>query len=172
MNFGKIKKGRFMAAVGVIVLLAVVVGVVNGARRVHQPIEFNHKIHAGKLALPCSTCHTGVETGAYATLPSVSICLTCHSAPLSESKEEAKVREYGGEKGDIPWRRHTRMPDHVYFSHRRHVKSGEVPCERCHGKMEEREVPPSKAPVDLAMEDCIDCHEERGASVDCIHCHR
>ncbi|MBI2501012.1 MAG: cytochrome c3 [Deltaproteobacteria bacterium] len=82
------------------------------------------------------------------------------------------MREYAEKEGKIPWRRLTRMPDHVYFSHQRHVTSGKVSCEECHGKMEERNKPPTTAPKDLLMENCLECHQRQGASVDCISCHR
>lgn len=138
---------------------------------VAQPIAFNHKVHAKDL-LECSHCHQGVETGPFATLPKAEVCLTCHSTPLSKNPEEAKVRNYGDGKGEIPWRRLTRMPDHVYFSHQRHVKFGQVSCERCHGQMAERTRPPASAPQTLSMDDCLECHQKLGASQDCVLCHR
>lgn len=139
---------------------------------ISQPIAFNHKIHAGELKLECSHCHQGVETGPFATLPSVEVCLACHMSPLSQNPEEAKVRGYGGEKGEIPWVRLTRMPDDVYFSHRRHVKFGEIPCEQCHGQMAERVRPPQSAPMELTMDDCLACHQKNHATEDCVLCHR
>lgn len=53
-----------------------------------QPIAFSHLLHAGKGMLPdgrmgltidCRYCHTGVDTGAAATVPAVSTCMNCHS---------------------------------------------------------------------------------------------
>ena len=169
------KKYRTLLACGVLFLCAMIVVAVFFFRRtpaIAQPIAFNHKIHAGGLKLECVHCHQGVETSPFATLPATEVCLGCHVAPLSENPEEAKVREYGGEKGEIPWVRLTRMPDHVYFSHQRHVTFGEVACVQCHGKMEERTRPPSRAPRELSMNDCLDCHRRQGASIDCILCHR
>lgn len=170
-----IKKYRVYFICGILVLCVIVAILIVLSRwrsAVAQPIAFNHKVHAGDLKLACVHCHQGVESGPFATLPKAEVCLTCHAAPLSENPEEAKVREYGGEKGEIPWERLTRMPDHVYFSHQRHVRFGEIACERCHGKMEERTRPPSRAPKELSMNDCLDCHRRQGASVDCVHCHR
>lgn len=168
------KRWRLPVAGGILSLCAIVaIGMVLVRRKTAtaQPIAFNHNLHVGKLSLECSHCHQGVESGPFATLPKAEVCLGCHVAPLSENPEEAKVREYG-EKGEIPWRRLTRMPDHVYFSHQRHVKFGKISCEECHEKMEERTRPPPSAPRDLSMNDCLDCHRRQGASVDCISCHR
>ncbi len=167
----KLSRTTIALGAGGCLLLAAVL--VNSLRPgVAQPIAFNHKLHAGGLKLECTHCHQGVETGPFATLPKAEICLGCHVAPLSENPEEAKVREYGGEKGEIPWVRLTRMPDHVYFSHQRHVKLGGVGCETCHGKMAERTRPPGRAPRELTMDDCLECHQAKGASEDCVHCHR
>ncbi|MHC4142915.1 MAG: hypothetical protein ACYSUF_13995 [Planctomycetota bacterium] len=38
--------------------------------------------------------------------------------------------------------------------------------------MPDRTRPPTRGPVQIAMDTCIDCHEENGASVDCVACHR
>ena len=170
------KRVGFFIILGVLLLIAVIV-VIRFRSRVYQPIAFNHKVHVTDLGLDCSHCHTGVETGPFATLPTAEICLACHSTPLSKNPEEEKVRRYGegkggSPKGEIPWQRLTRLPDHVYFSHRRHVALGKVPCESCHGKMRERVVPPSRAPMELSMDDCLSCHRKQKASVDCVSCHR
>lgn len=169
-----LKRWRVPVAGGLLFLCAIIaLGVIVSRRKTAsaQPIAFNHKLHAATLGLECGHCHQGVETGVFATLPKAEICLACHAAPLSENPEEAKVREYG-EKGEIPWHRLTRVPDHVYFSHQRHVKFGQVSCETCHGKMTERTRPPSSAPMELSMNDCLDCHRRHGASIDCVSCHR
>ncbi len=174
MAIGILKKHRLFFVSSAFFLCGVIVISMFFSQRkpaVAQPITFNHKIHAGDMKLECAHCHQGVETGPFATLPKAEVCLACHSAPLSENPEEAKVRQFG-EKGEIPWRRLTRIPDHVYFSHQRHVKLGGIPCERCHGKMEERTKPPPSAPRELSMNDCLDCHRRLGASVDCVSCHR
>ncbi|MBI2082156.1 MAG: cytochrome c3 family protein [Deltaproteobacteria bacterium] len=168
----KLKGKTLLVVIAAIALFAILLGLPRLKRRVTQPISFNHKIHVTELKLECNHCHTGVETSAFAMLPSVEICMGCHVAPLSEKPEEAKVREYAEKGGEIPWRRLTRMPDHVYFSHQRHVTFGKISCELCHGKMGERNRPPTAAPKDLSMDDCLECHQRQKASVDCISCHR
>ena len=53
-----------------------------------QPIDFSHALHAGtgrtlegktQLQIDCIYCHSQVETGPKATVPSVSTCMNCHS---------------------------------------------------------------------------------------------
>jgi len=44
-----------------------------------QPIKYSHKLHAGELGLDCQYCHTGVTKGRHALVPSVNICMNCHS---------------------------------------------------------------------------------------------
>ncbi|MBI1909480.1 MAG: cytochrome c3 family protein [Deltaproteobacteria bacterium] len=164
------KRWGIFVALGLLLLIVVIL--LLRFRGVSQPIAFNHKVHVAGLGLDCTHCHVGVETTPFATLPTAEICLGCHSTPLSQNPEEEKVRLYGEERGEIPWQRLTRLPDHVYFSHQRHVTFGKVACEACHGKMPERVTPPSRAPVELSMDDCLGCHRQKGASEDCILCHR
>ena len=45
---------------------------------VEQPFDFSHQIHLSKGAV-CTDCHTGVETGPQAGMPSVNTCMICHS---------------------------------------------------------------------------------------------
>ena len=168
-----LNRRRLLVGGGLVVVFLIALGVGSRMKRgIIQPIAFNHKVHAGDLGLECSSCHTGVETSPFATLPSASICLGCHASQLSDNPEEGKVRNYGEDRGEIPWQRLTRQPEHVYFSHQRHVTFGKISCERCHGKMAERTKPPGAAPLELFMDDCLECHKKQGASQDCISCHR
>ena len=44
-----------------------------------QPVKFSHRLHAGQMAIDCQYCHTGVEKGRHALVPSVNICMNCHT---------------------------------------------------------------------------------------------
>ena len=83
-----------------------------------------------------------------------------------------KVRAYAARTEEIPWRRVTRVPPHVYFSHRRHVALGGIACADCHGAVAEAAVALTTAAVSLDMASCMGCHAQRGASNDCNACHR
>jgi mono/diheme cytochrome c family protein len=148
-----------------------------------QPIYYSHKVHAGVNQINCQYCHTGVYQGKQATLPSVNVCMNCHTAineyngaPLVKENgdivdgtaEIKKLYEYAGytpgETWDaskakpIEWVRIHNLPDHVYFNHAQHVNAGQVSCQQCHGDIQNMgEV---KQFADLSMGWCVNCHRE------------
>jgi hypothetical protein len=158
---------------GVILLLLVVGFFLTGGWTlpVRQPISFNHRIHI-ENDLECNTCHQLYEEHASAGRPELETCLTCHEELITENPEEKKILEYAEMEVEIPWRRIYRLPEHIYFSHRRHVMSGKVECNVCHGNMSERKSPPTRPLVNQSMEWCIDCHKKTDADEDCLACHR
>ncbi len=139
---------------------------------VEQPIDFDHRLHIEDIGFQCTDCHLYAETGIRATIPNVDICAYCHAAPMTDSTSEALVVEHI-EKGEpIPWRKVTRVPAHVFFSHRRHTSVADIECVTCHGDVEQRTTAFDRPPIKLSMSQCMDCHQERDASNDCILCHR
>jgi hypothetical protein len=143
----------------------------NGAHNVTQPIVFNHAKHLAN-GLSCTDCHVGVETQAHATLPTMDTCIACHATALTESAEEQKIRTLATEGKGLAWVRITRVPTHVYFSHRRHVTLAKLTCATCHGPMEKATVPPSRPYREFTMDTCIECHENNRGGTDCNDCHR
>jgi hypothetical protein len=144
----------------------------DGAEAVEQPIRYNHYKHTQELELDCTTCHEGVREATHATLPGVETCIGCHEEAVTDSSEEEKIRQYYSRQEEIPWQRLFQVPDHVFFSHRRHVTVAALECATCHGDMALRTSPPEKAPMAISMDACLACHRERGASIDCVSCHR
>ena len=133
-----------------------------------QPIAFNHAKHA---SAGCVLCHQGAGAGVRAGIPQGDVCIRCHAtAPASGVSELAWNDVTSGKR--IAWRRVTRVPDHVAFSHRRHTGPGQLACVSCHGDMGQRTEPPGRAPVRLVMDTCLTCHKREGASEDCAGCHR
>ena len=143
----------------------------NGSGGGVQPIAFNHSKHIA-AGLNCPDCHTGVETQASATLPTMETCMTCHAQALSQAAEEQKLRTLAAAGKELAWVRVNRMPAHVYFSHRRHVVLAKVACATCHGPMEQAVVPPVKPFREFTMGACIECHENNRGGTDCNDCHR
>jgi hypothetical protein len=139
---------------------------------VRQPIAFNHRLHVEEVGADCTDCHLHARTGARATIPNVTVCADCHLEALTESTEEARLVELIAAQQEIPWQKVFSVPDHVYFSHRRHATIAEIECETCHGPMREREQPVTRALPSMDMDACIACHERAGASNDCARCHR
>lgn len=164
--------------IGAIVLLMAVGGYAIGRTlfrpfdRVSQPIAFSHLKHAGDLGIECVTCHEYVSIGEHAGLPLLSTCMGCHEAPQTDQAEEQKVRDLAASgKNDI-FRKLFRMPDHAFYSHRRHVGIGNLPCETCHGAIAKTTSPPERPLVRVTMRFCLDCHHRRDVSSDCTRCHR
>lgn len=137
-----------------------------------QPIAFDHARH-GAEDLGCLDCHKTAETSPHASLPLIASCLLCHAEPKGESPEEAKVREYAERREEIPWVQVNRMPGHVYFSHAVHAKLAKMDCAECHGDMSSAKEPVTVSQVGhLTMRRCMECHFEKGASNDCLACHK
>jgi predicted CXXCH cytochrome family protein len=156
----------------VLVLIAMAILLSSGwTFPIRQPISFNHKIHA-ENEIECSTCHQLFETHISSGKPDLETCTTCHEEALTESKEELKLVEYIEAEEEIPWRRLNRLPDDVFFSHRRHVMVGKIECKTCHGDLGERSSPPTRPLIKKTMDMCIDCHREMEVTEDCISCHR
>ena len=121
-----------------------------------QPIAFSHKIHAGQYEIGCQYCHTGVEIGKSANIPSVNICMNCHSQIKTDSPEIQKLYAAQESGQPIEWVRVHNLPDLAYFNHSQHVKVGGVECQTCHGEIQEMEVVKQHAPLTMGW--CIDCH--------------
>lgn len=136
-----------------------------------QPIRYNHAVHISS-GLACEDCHVGARNQVHATLPGIDTCLMCHEEAMTDSPEEEKIRAFAAAGQEIPWTRVTRVPAHVYFSHRRHVALGGLDCADCHGAMETRTEPPRRPFGAVTMEACTECHAQRNVDNDCNRCHR
>lgn len=139
-----------------------------------QPIRFPHDIHAGKLGMSCLYCHYSADKSPIANIPAVSVCMGCHKMAVSDRPEIQKLTGYFERNEAIPWVEVYRLPDHVKFNHKRHVKAG-VQCMDCHGPVDR--MPQLYQYPSLKMGWCLDCHRQRlndpkfPAPMDCIVCH-
>lgn len=165
--------------------------------KVDQPLQFSHNVHTGEtVGLPCEECHSFREDGSFTGIPRLEKCAACHSQAVGTTTEEKMlVDEYVTPGREIPWLAYASQPQNAYFSHIRHVRMGEVACERCHGphgtsdRLEpfhrNRITGESKAiwgtslagikagPWDgMKMDDCSRCHKERGVPESCLTCHK
>jgi hypothetical protein len=148
-----------------------------------QPIPFSHKHHAGLFQIDCQYCHSGTDRSPSAGVPSVQLCMGCHSQFPPTYDELAGIRtlkQHWEEKKPVEWEQIYRLPEYVQFQHRAHVQKG-VACQTCHGPIEEMDkvfmtsqtvwwpwLLPSSKPE---MGWCIDCHRRNGATQDCNACH-
>jgi hypothetical protein len=159
------KKGIYLILTLTLAACAFVIG-----EKIKQPIEFNHKIHADN-DLECLDCHPYYKDHASSGRPALESCAACHEEPLGDSEAEKEVVRHIQEGTEIEWRRLFTVPEDVYFSHKRHVVLGEIPCKTCHGNIGESQSPP-RNPKQLSMKRCMKCHREKGVDNDCISCHR
>ncbi len=139
---------------------------------VDQPIAFNHRLHVEDVGLECTDCHLYAQTGERATIPNIQTCAGCHAEAAGDTAAEAQVVEHVESETAIPWRKVYWVPDDVFFSHRRHTALGGLECEVCHGSIRDRDAPITRQAVSIDMDRCMECHQERGVTNDCISCHR
>ncbi len=165
-------KVAILAAAGIVLVLFLFAASDSKEKNI-QPLAYNHKVHVEKAELKCTDCHLYAEQKASAAIPPLEVCQNCHSdQPLSGSPEEKKLLQYITEGKEIPWKRIYRVPNHVYFSHRRHVVGGEIECKVCHGDVAEFTEPVVSPAVPVTMENCMRCHKQRKITNDCLACHR
>lgn len=135
-----------------------------------QPFEFPHDIHAGKQIACTEYCHESVSTGPEAGLPSVRQCLACHRTVAVNRPPIRQITAMFERGEDFAWQRvfDYQPSAHVKFNHAPHIRA-EVQCSTCHGDIGGGTV--ARRNVDLTMGFCVNCHNERKASIDCLTCH-
>jgi hypothetical protein len=149
-------------ALSLVVAVLVIIGVVrffptasNQGYAPEQPIPFSHKLHAGQNKIACLYCHSGAEKSRHATIPSLNVCMNCHTVVKTESPYIQKIKEAYSKGKPIEWIRVHELPDYVYFSHKRHVAKG-VACETCHGNVKEMDRVEQKGALTMGW--CMECH--------------
>lgn len=168
-----------LLAIAAVLLLGWTLLAVSCAREgsANQPVGFTHRAHAEKK-VSCTFCHAGAERNSRAGIPSVTLCMICHSFVKPDSPEIVKVKAYFDRGEEIPWRRIYNLPGEaaVFFNHRRHAAAA-VPCATCHGDVASKDA--LRREVNLTMGFCVDCHKRNSSkfhdprlAADCATCHR
>lgn len=133
-----------------------------------QPIPFSHERHAGQLKIDCQYCHSAVDKSRHATIPSMNVCMNCHSVVRPDSPHIQKMKTLVEQGDSLEWIKVHDMPDFVFFSHQRHIAKG-IACETCHGEIGKmRKVAQVKK---LNMGFCVECHRKEKAPTSCDTCH-
>jgi hypothetical protein len=133
-------------------------------------VPMNHQLHAGQYQIPCLACHVDADRSSSAGIPSARKCMGCHKL-VARERPGVQILARRLEQGQgLRWTRVYAVPDFIYFSHRVHVLKG-VDCEACHpGVASSVAVDPS-APA-FTMGRCLECHQARNATQDCLACHK
>jgi hypothetical protein len=148
-----------------------------------QPIAFSHRVHAGDARIGCMACHAYAAHGPVAGVPSMARCRGCHKFVKEDPKDQKMTAEIKvlldllQKNQVIEWVRVHRVPDHVYFTHQRHVAAG-LRCQECHGEVEKMELVRQVAPLSMGW--CVECHRKKLAEAprgrahltDCLTCHK
>jgi cytochrome c7-like protein len=164
-HFGGTSNSSYWRAIGLVLFVLMVAP----ALRAEQPIAYSHKIHI-EHGLQCLDCHSGADTGARATIPSVSKCMLCHAKIAVEKPEVKKIAAFAAARREIPWERVYGFDPGalVKFRHAPHIRAG-VQCARCHGDMTQAAT--AQPLVKHNMGTCLSCHRQNHASEDCATCH-
>lgn len=125
--------------------------------QVLQPVQFDHRHHVTDDLIDCRYCHSTVERGPSAGIPSTGLCLNCHSQVWNKSKLLDVVRASWFADAPIPWVRVHRLPDFVYFDHSAHVNKL-VGCVECHGRVDQMALMEQTQPLSMGW--CLDCHRD------------
>jgi len=125
----------------------------------NQPVLFSHRHHAGELRIDCRFCHTGVESSAFAGLPSTETCLTCHSQIFTDTAMLRPVVRSAETGLPLRWKPVTNLPGYVYFNHSIHIAKG-VGCTTCHGDIGTMALTAKGERLDMRW--CLDCHRDPG----------
>jgi len=160
-----------VASVGLTQSFNVQLGETKGPK---QPINFSHKIHAGKLEMNCKFCHYGAYRSAWSNIPAMSTCMGCHKIAVADRPEIQKLTAYWDRGEQIPWVKVHYLPDHVKFNHKRHVLA-DIACQQCHGPIQEMDRVYQYNSLKMGW--CVSCHRKNldnpvhPATMDCLACH-
>ncbi len=133
-----------------------------------QPVPFSHVLHVKQNGIECQYCHSGVSKSSYATVPSLEVCMGCHSVVKVDSPKIKILKEHWDKKIPVEWMPVHNLPEHANFNHQRHIKAG-VGCQNCHGQVQNMEVVERVSTLKMGF--CVSCHRDQGVSIDCGLCH-
>lgn len=136
-----------------------------------QPIPFNHRRHVTENKIPCQYCHSQADKSRQAGIPSMNVCMNCHSVVAIDKPNIQKLRNLYENGKSFEWVKVHDLPDFVYFNHARHIAK-DVKCEECHGDVGKMERVYQALPMTMGW--CINCHrtQKEPAPTQCITCHR
>ena len=132
-------------------------------------VGFDHRAHVTDNLIGCSTCHPFARHSPVAGLAPMSVCMGCHKFVSKEKPAIQALKAAWEDEKPLEFTRVFRQPDHVYFSHERHLARG-LKCAECHGDV--AHMAQDVRVKDMHMGFCMECHRVRQASTDCLTCHK
>ena len=133
-----------------------------------QPIDFNHKLHVTDQKQTCVSCHAETDGGELVDMPDLPKCMSCHASINPRTPAEQKLAAFAKQNREVDWVRVYQIPTFVRFSHRQHAQAG-TKCDVCHGPVGTRVS--LWREKQLSMGECMTCHRQSNASIDCGSCH-
>lgn len=133
-----------------------------------QPIPFDHQRHADQFKIDCQYCHSAADQSRHASVPSMNVCMNCHSVIRPDSPHIQKMKTLIEQGDSFEWIKVHDMPDFVFFSHKRHIAKG-IDCKTCHGEV--RRMQKVAQRERLHMKFCVECHRKEKAPTSCDTCH-
>jgi len=127
-----------------------------------QPVKFSHKLHAGSMQIDCKYCHSSADKSRSAGVPSVDVCMNCHSLARKDKPEIIKLTGYFEKNIPLEWKRIHKVPQFVYFNHSSHVNK-KIDCINCHGDVKQMEVVGQTN--SFTMGACLTCHRTPEAKI-------
>jgi hypothetical protein len=127
-----------------------------------QPVKFSHKLHAGSMQIDCKYCHSSADKSRSAGVPSVDVCMNCHSLARKDKPEIIKLTDYYEKNTPLEWKRIHKVPQFVYFNHSAHVNK-KIDCINCHGDVKQMEVVGQTN--SFTMGACLTCHRTPEAKI-------
>jgi hypothetical protein len=150
-------------------------------REAAQPVAFTHKTHTVGQSMGCDDCHSTGADGAFAGIPKLDKCSTCHAAPMGQTKAEKDFIDlYVTPAKEPQWLVYSRQPDNAWFPHSPHTARAKLACAECHLDHGKSAAAPlwrvnrvsGYATTVLRMDGCVDCHQRRGLAHSCLDCHK
>ena len=134
-----------------------------------QPISFSHRIHANEKNISCFMCHEGALGKERAGIPPLETCMLCHDRIIIHHPEIEKLKTHYVNNEPVKWEKVEDVPDFAFFHHGVHILR-KIDCQECHGNV--KQMDRIEKVNEFSMKFCVDCHREKGASIDCYTCHR
>jgi hypothetical protein len=129
-------------------------------------LKFSHKLHAVDNEMECATCHEAAESsqkGGDNLFPTMETCANCHDV---EDDEGCQLCH-----SDMDNPRAVPRVDFYseLFSHEKHLTTG-FDCNSCHRDVKNKVAIESYLLPNMA--ECMSCHTQKNASIECVTCHK